>query len=78
MRNFAKLEVNEGGVLVRKTAKHQQIVLPRQFHHMVFVELHEKMAHIGSEKVIDLAQQRFYWPQTSHDIDNYIRRSVVV
>ena len=32
------------------------------------------MAHLGSEKVIDLAQHRFYWPYMGKDIKNYIQK----
>ncbi len=74
MRSFNKLKMSEDGVLVRETVKYQQVVLPKKFHHVVYVELHEKMAHVGSEKVLDLAQQRFYWPRMSSDIEHYIRR----
>ena len=74
MRSFKKLRVREDGVLVRETAKHKQIVLPAKFHPTVYVELHEKMAHVGAEKVLDLAQQRFYWPRMASDIETYIRR----
>ena len=73
MRNFSKLQV-DGEVLVRNTARYRQVVLPQVYHKTVYVELHEKMAHLGSEKVVDLATQRFYWPNMRHDIDNYIRK----
>ena len=66
--------MTEDGVLIRKTAKYRQIVLPQQFHQLVYSELHEKMAHIGAERVINLAQQRFYWPHMGRDIENYIRK----
>ena len=74
MRSFNKLKMSDNGVLHRETVKYQQIVLPKKFHHTVYVELHEKMAHVGPEKVLDLAQQRFYWPKMSSDIEHYIRR----
>ena len=74
MRNFSKLKVTEEGVLVRKTAQRQQVVLPQKFRQLVYTELHEKMAHIGAEKVIDLAQQRFFWPHMGRDIETYIRK----
>ena len=32
------------------------------------------MGHLGSEKIIDLAQQRFYWPRMAKDICNHIRK----
>ena len=73
MKSFSKLSVVDG-VLLRKTEKHQQVVLPKRFHKLVYVELHEKMAHIGAEKVLDLAHQRFYWPRMNTDIEHYIRR----
>ena len=74
MRNFAKLKITNDGVLIRKTAKYRQIVLPQQFRQLVYSELHVKMAHIGSERVIDMAQQRFYWPHMARDIENFIRK----
>ena len=73
MKNFPKLFVKEG-VLLRKTAKHVQIVLPEAYHQMVYVELHEKLGHLGVEKVVDLAQQRFYWPRMATDIKNHIQK----
>jgi hypothetical protein len=32
------------------------------------------MGHVGPEKVIELAQQRFYWPRMSADITEHIRK----
>ena len=74
MRSFKKLKISDDGVLVRETVKYQQLVLPSKFHHTIYVELHEKLAHVGAEKVFELAQQRFYWPRMSSDIQHYIRR----
>ena len=73
MRNFSKLKVVEG-LLVRETVKYTQVVLPETYHQLVYVELHEKMAHLGAEKVINLAAQRFYWPNMGRDIEEYIRK----
>jgi transposase InsO family protein len=73
MRNFNKLSI-QNGVLLRKTKKHTQIVLPEEFRKLVYVELHEKMAHLGVEKVVDLAVQRFYWPRMATDIQHYIQK----
>ena len=72
MRSFGKLTVKDG-VLLRKTSKYMQIVLPSDFHPLVFKELHEKMGHLGVEKVVDLALQRFYWPKMAADIKQHIR-----
>ena len=73
MKNFGKLLL-KGGVLMRKTARHMQLVLPERFHHLVYVELHEKLGHLGVEKVVELAQQRFYWPKMAAHIKNYIQK----
>ena len=73
MRSFRKMKV-ESGVLVRHTKKYRQIVLSKDFHKLIYVELHEKMAHLGVEKVVELAQKRFYWPRMAADIQHYIQK----
>ena len=73
MRSFPKLTL-VNGVLFRQTAKYKQIVLPQKFHETVYLELHVKMAHIGAEKVVELARQKFYWPRMDVDITNFVRK----
>ena len=73
MSNFNKL-VLKNDVLMRKTVKYEQIVLPTEYRQLVYDELHVKMAHLGAEKTIELARQRFYWPRMAHDIEFYIRK----
>ena len=58
---------------MRKTKKWQQIVTPGVFKKTVFQELHVNLGHIGSDKVLDLARQRFYWPNMSQDIEFFVR-----
>ena len=72
-QQFNKLSLRNG-VLKRKTTNYDQIVLPTVFHDTVYKELHEKMAHLGTEKVLSLARKRFYWPYMATDVDNYIRK----
>ena len=72
MHHFPKLVI-ENGVLLRKTTVSEQIVLPEKYHQIVYAELHENLAHLGPEKVIDLAQQRFYWPYMAKQITQYIQ-----
>ena len=64
----------QNGVLVRKTISRTQIVLPKTFHSLVFEELHEKLGHLGPEKVVELARKRFYWPYMQKDIETHIRK----
>ena len=73
MKSFNKL-VLHNSVLTRRTAKYSQVVLPSEFHDTVFTELHVKMAHLGSNRVIELAQQRFYWPGMARDIANFVQK----
>ncbi len=73
LRNFEKLHIFNG-VLFRKTAKFNQIVLPHKYHQLVFEELHVKMGHLGVEKVVDLAQARFYWPNMAEHIRWFVQK----
>ena len=59
MKQWKKLVI-ENGVLTRKTTSFNQIVLPEKFHSMVYSELHEKLAHLGADRVLELAKKRFY------------------
>ena len=38
------------------------------------MELHTKLAYLGVEKVLDLAQQCFYWPRMATGIKNHIQK----
>ena len=73
MKEYHKLKLVKY-VLIRSTSEYNQIVLPSSMQDVVHTELHKKMTHLGTEKVVDLAKQRFYWPGMYKDIDTYIRR----
>ena len=51
---------------------HKQIILPKKYHRLVYMELHQEMGHLGSDKVVGLARQRFYWPYMQADIEFFI------
>ena len=38
----------------------------------MYNELNEEMGHLGSDKVVGLARQRFYWPYMQADIEFFI------
>ena len=73
MKQRNKLEI-EDGILIRRTKTLKQIVLPKKFHSLVYHELHEKLAHLGGDRVLELARQRFYWPKMKNDIDTFIKK----
>ena len=64
----------EDGVLIRKTSRYTQIVLPTVYHDTVYKELHVGMGHLSSERVEDLARQRYYWPHMTSDIEFFVRK----
>lgn len=72
-RQWKNLSVVDG-VLIRTLSDRAQTVLPESLHQAVYTELHEKMGHLGLERVFDLARRRFFWPHMRADIDFYIRR----
>ena len=73
LKQLKKLSI-ENNVLIRRTVNYKQIVLPSRFHSLVYSELHVKLAHLGSERVLELARARFYWPQMKRDIDFFIKK----
>ena len=73
MQHWNKLKIREG-VLMRETSRGFQIVLPEKYHKLVFIELHEKLAHLGADRVVELARQRFFWPKMARDITNYVKK----
>ena len=50
-----------------------QLVLPEQLRNSVFQSLHCDMGHLGTERTVDLARTRFYWPRMAADIENKIK-----
>uniref|UniRef100_H3B5S2 Gypsy retrotransposon integrase-like protein 1 n=1 Tax=Latimeria chalumnae TaxID=7897 RepID=H3B5S2_LATCH len=60
--------------LSKKTAERDQLVLPKEYHPLVFRELHQEMGHLGVEKTLNLIRDRFYWPWMQHDVEHYLTR----
>ncbi len=78
IREWPKLRV-ENKLLYRHTqlpggVLRKQLVLPEQFKPLVLEELHNKMGHLGTDRVLCLARERFYWPHMSQQIDHYVTR----
>ena len=72
LNEWHKLHVDKkSGILYRN----QRIVLPQKFRRTVYRELHEEMGHLGVERVLALARERFYWPHMRRDIDNFIHHT---
>ena len=66
---MAKLRIDdETGILYHRT----EIVLPQNHRRRVFKELHQDMGHLGVERVLSLARERFYWPYMRRDIEHFV------
>ena len=74
LREWPKLDVGKDGLLRRRCGEHLQLVLPREFHPLVYKELHQEMGHLGAERVLQLARERFYWPYMQRDITHFVTR----
>ena len=72
LHEWRKLEIGPDNILRRINDIHKQILLPEKYHRLVYKELHEEMGHLGSDKVVGLARQRFYWPYMQSDIEFFI------
>ena len=60
LREKEKLLVSNKAVIIRRTAKADQIVIPPSLRDLVYQELHENMVRLGKERVYQLAKERFY------------------
>ena len=72
LRDWPKLAISNG-LLKRNRGTISQIVLPNKYHRLVIKELHEEMGHLGTERVLDLARQRFFWSRMQADIEYFIQ-----
>lgn len=73
MREWGKLVI-QGDLLYREAGGRRQLVLPAEYRALVLKHLHNDMGHLGAERVISLARDRFYWPFMKKDIEAYITR----
>ncbi|KAI8482367.1 hypothetical protein Bbelb_399580, partial [Branchiostoma belcheri] len=76
MREWKRLQIDDEGILRRRAGPVLQIVLPKDYRNVVYQELHDKMGHLGADRVVSLARQRFYWPKMQRDIVEYCTSSV--
>ena len=72
LRQWHKLKIGKDGLLRRESGPYSQLVLPKEYHATVYRELHQNMGHLGAERVVQLARERFYWPNMERDITHFI------
>lgn len=64
----------DNDLLYRKTNQRRQLVLPVKYRTLALKHLHDEMGHVGTERVLHLARERFYWPFMSREIEEYVTR----
>ncbi|KAL9964944.1 hypothetical protein ACROYT_G028661 [Oculina patagonica] len=74
LRQRSKFYCDKDGLLFRKSGPFSQLVLPQKFHTLVFKELHQEMGHLGAPRVVQLARERFYWPNMEDDITHFVTK----
>ena len=73
-REWKRLFLDAKNILHHKSGKTTQLVLPKRYHPMVFKELHQEMGHIGTDRVFNLARERFFWPCMYRDIEHFVTK----
>lgn len=38
------------------------------------MHLHDDMGHVGTERMLSLARERFYWPSMKREVEDYVTR----
>ena len=79
LKEFPKLVLDSDGILWRKYKEpggreYHQMALPSTLKQVVYDELHCKMGHLGPDRVIALARERFFWPGMANDITHYVSK----
>lgn len=73
LHEWSKLQL-EDGLLYRRTTQQKQLVLPLKHRPIALKYLHNEMGHVGTERVLHLARERFYWPFMAKEIEDYVTR----
>lgn len=74
LREWQRLHLDEDGILRRKTNSRTQLVVPEKLKPLIYQQLHEEMGHLGADRMISLARERFFWPKMREEIEHYVTR----
>ena len=75
LHEWPKLAIDKDGILRRKSGSYNQILLPRKYYRTVLGELHDNMGHLGSDRVLHLARDRFYWLRMQSNVEHYVKNT---
>ena len=74
LRQRSKLYYDDDGLLFRRSGPCSQLVLAQRLHSIVFKELHQEIGHLRAPRVVQLARERFYWPNMEDDITHFVTK----
>jgi len=72
LHEWNSLSVDKDGILQRCTRSRTQIIIPKKLRSLILKELYEKVGHLGVDRTLHLARERFYWPHMQSEIVHYI------
>lgn len=64
----------ENRILYHQTPERKLLILPTKYQSVVPKHLQDNMGQVGTERVLHLARERFYWPQMKRCIEEYVTR----
>ena len=50
----------------------QQLMLPERYRHSALTGLHNNMGHLGVDRTLGLARDRFFWPKMAGDVQKWV------
>lgn len=71
LHEWERLQLEDGW---RKTLQRKQLVIPEGYRVLALKHLHDDKGHVGTERVVNLARDRFYWPYMKKDIETYVTK----
>ncbi|KAK7904447.1 hypothetical protein WMY93_017054 [Mugilogobius chulae] len=72
LREWSRLQLDGDGLLWRKTDQRTQLVVPESLKPLLYKNLHEDMGHLGAERMVTLARERFFWPRMRQEMEHYV------
>lgn len=73
LHEWEKLHLQDD-LLYRRTNQRNQLVLPAMYWSVILKHLYDDMGHLGAERVLGLARDRFYSPYMKQDVEAYVTR----
>lgn len=74
LKEWPRLQIDGDGILRRETVSRNRLVVPESLKPLIHKHLHEEMGHLGADRMVALARERFFWPKMREEIEHYVTR----